>query len=260
MRLPISILTVAAMVAIPTTAVAESADGFRSGSQALSGKELPPYLQCVPYARRVSGIQIYGDAHTWWQQAAGKFKRGNEPKKGAVMAFRPHRNMTLGHVAAVSKIIDSRTIFLRHSNWSPINGRRGQIENDVKAVDVSPNNDWSSVRVWYHPLKALGKTAWPVHGFIYGKGTLGGTGPVRIAVATSVSTRVQPARTKSSKEFLSAFSELGEPAEAAPVRRAQAAPVHRAKATRPVPQRPAPKQAQAKTYDPVAAAIARYDK
>jgi hypothetical protein len=34
--------------------------------------ELPAYLQCVPYARQVSGIQIYGDAWTWWDQAAGR--------------------------------------------------------------------------------------------------------------------------------------------------------------------------------------------
>ncbi|WP_114520640.1 CHAP domain-containing protein [Altererythrobacter sp. ZODW24] len=247
MKLPLSILTAAALMAIPTAASAESADGFRSGSGARSGKELPPYLQCVPYARQVSGIQIYGDAHTWWNQAAGKFKRGNTPKKGAVMAFRPHRGMKLGHVAAVSKVIDSRTILLRHSNWSPINGRRGQIENDVRAIDVSPNNDWSAVRVWYHPLQALGKTAWPIHGFIYGKGTLGGTGPVRIAAAKPAPIRVQPARINSSKAFLSAFSNLGELAKAAPVRRVAAT-------------RPAPKLTKAKRYDPVAAAIARYEK
>ena len=40
---------------------------------ATSGQELPPYLQCVPYARDVTGIDIYGDAHTWWQQAAGRY-------------------------------------------------------------------------------------------------------------------------------------------------------------------------------------------
>ena len=62
-------------------------------------------LQCVPYARTVSGIQIYGDAHTWWGQAAGKYARGGRPKIGAVMAFKPYGRMELGHVAAVSQII-----------------------------------------------------------------------------------------------------------------------------------------------------------
>lgn len=83
------------------------------------------------------------------------------------MAFLPHANMRLGHVAAVSRIIDSRTVMLKHANWSPINGRRGQIENNVRAVDVSPANDWTKVRVWYAPTQALGRTEWPVHGFIY---------------------------------------------------------------------------------------------
>lgn len=131
------------------------------------GPQLPGYLQCVPYARQVSGIQIYGDARTWWDQADGRYARGHAPRVGAVMAFRPYGAMQLGHVAAVSNILDSRTVLLRHANWSPINGRRGQIEDDVRAIDVSPNNDWSQVRVWFAPIKALGTTNWPVSGFIY---------------------------------------------------------------------------------------------
>lgn len=128
---------------------------------------LPPYLQCVPYARQVSGIMIFGDAHTWWDQAEGRYARGAVPKVGAVMTFKPHGNSTLGHVAAVSKIIDSRTILIRHANWSPINGRRGQIEDDVRVMDVSADNDWTEVRVWYAPIQDLGGSRWPVQGFIY---------------------------------------------------------------------------------------------
>jgi surface antigen len=130
---------------------------------------LPPYLQCVPYARQVSGIQIHGDAWTWWDQAADRYERGFRPKVGAVMAFRPHGNMRLGHVAAVSRIVNSRTVLLRHANWSPINGRRGQIEDNVRAIDVSPDNDWSEVRVWFDPIQAIGGTSWPVQGFIYNR-------------------------------------------------------------------------------------------
>ncbi len=126
-----------------------------------------PYIQCVPYARQVSGIQIRGDAHTWWEQAAGRFARGTRPRVGAVMSFRPYGAMQLGHVAAVSKVIDERTVLLRHANWSPIDGRRGQTEDNVRAVDVSPEGDWSEVRVWYAPLGGLGTTHWPVNGFIY---------------------------------------------------------------------------------------------
>lgn len=124
-------------------------------------------LQCVPYAREQSGITIYGDAHTWWQQAAQRYARGNVPAVGAVLAFRPFGQMRLGHVATVSAVIDDRTILLDHANWSVIDGRRGQIERDVKAIDVSHANDWSKVRVWYAPINDLGTTAYPVHGFIY---------------------------------------------------------------------------------------------
>jgi surface antigen len=138
-------------------------DGVTGGG----ANSLSPYLQCVPYARQVSGVQIFGDAHTWWGQAEGRYARGYRPKVGAVMAFRPHGNSRLGHVAAVSRIVDSRTVLIRHANWSPINGRRGQIEDNVRAIDVSPANDWSEVRIWYAPLGALGGTHWPLVGFIY---------------------------------------------------------------------------------------------
>ncbi|RQW42588.1 CHAP domain-containing protein [Novosphingobium sp. LASN5T] len=160
-----------------------------------------PYLQCVPYARQVSGIGIYGDALTWWDQAAGRYARGRQPRVGAVMSFRPYGGMELGHVAAVSRIIDSRTVLLRHANWSPINGRRGQIEKDVRAVDVSPENDWSEVRVWYAPIADLGTTRWPVNGFIYNEkprknerltvlASAGAAAPARVPLMA----RAEPAR------------------------------------------------------------------
>ena len=148
---------VSARISLPDRAEVDAEDNPR----------LPPYLQCVPYARRVTGIQIYGDAHTWWGQAEGRYARGFRPKVGAVMALKPSGGSTLGHVAAVSRIVDSRTILIRHSNWSMINGRRGQMEDNVNVVDGSSANDWSAVRVWYAPLQALGGSHWPVQGFIY---------------------------------------------------------------------------------------------
>lgn len=120
-------------------------------------------LECVPFARAVSGVQLYGDAYTWWAQAAGKYARGKVPQQGAVMALRPYGRSVLGHVATVSQIINSRTILISHANWSS----PGKIERDVKAVDVSPANDWSEVRVWYDATRTLGAAHWPVSGFIY---------------------------------------------------------------------------------------------
>ena len=124
-------------------------------------------LQCVPFARALTGVSIFGDAHTWWGQAEGRYQRGERPKVGAVMAFRPHGNMRLGHVAAVRKIIDDRTLLISHANWSTIDGMRGHIEENVRVIDVSEDNDWSRVRVWYTPNSALGGNEWPLHGFIY---------------------------------------------------------------------------------------------
>lgn len=120
-------------------------------------------LECVPFARAVSGVQLYGDAYTWWAQAAGKYARGKVPQQGAVMALRPFGRSVLGHVATVSQIIDPRTILISHANWSS----PGKIERDVKAVDVSPANDWSEVRVWYGATQTMGAAHWPVSGFIY---------------------------------------------------------------------------------------------
>jgi surface antigen len=126
-------------------------------------------LQCVPYARQVSGIVIHGNAKTWWNQAAGKYDRGSTPKIGAVMAFKAIRAMPIGHVATVSRIVSDREVLVDHTNWSLINGRRGQIERGAKVIDVSAAGDWSQVRVWYAPTHGLGTTVYPLHGFIYSK-------------------------------------------------------------------------------------------
>ena len=195
MRGSLPLLLTMLALAWPVAAQADAAGDFDTDA---AQRELPPYLQCVPYARERSGVQIYGDARTWWDQAAGRYKRGNRPRPGAVMTFRPYGGMTLGHVAAVAKVIDGRTVLLDHANWSPIDGRRGQIEDNVEAVDVSPDNDWSQVRVRYAPIQGLGSTAWPVAGFIYPDRDTHAGFPVAAAV------RAKPLTP--SREFLQAFS------------------------------------------------------
>ena len=123
--------------------------------------------QCAPFARLASGIQIFGNAATWWDQAEGRYGRGSAPEPGAVLVFKAAGQMRFGHVATVSEVVDARTVKLTHANWSPINGARGQIEVDVEAVDVSPANDWSEVRVWYAPIGDIGTSSHPAYGFIY---------------------------------------------------------------------------------------------
>lgn len=130
-----------------------------------------PYWQCVTFARSITNMDIYGDAWTWWEKASGKYERGNAPQAGAVLVFQKHGKMNRGHVAVVSQVITERLIQITHANWSPVNGRRGQVEENVTVVDVSPDNDWSAVKVWYGPLNDLGTSVYPIYGFIYNNET-----------------------------------------------------------------------------------------
>lgn len=141
------------------------------------GASADTYWQCVPFARLISGVQIFGDAWTWWRQAAGRYETGFQPRAGAVLCFRPTGRMRLGHVAVVSQVLTDRVIQVTHANWSLINGSRGQVERDVTVVDVSPENNWSQVRVWYNPLGNLGGTTYPTFGFIYSPNAPGGSRP-----------------------------------------------------------------------------------
>src|SRR5437762_2564111 len=68
------------------------------------------YWQCVPFARLISGIQIFGDAYTWWKQALGRYETGFTPRAGAVLCFKPTERMKLGHVAVVSQVLTDRII------------------------------------------------------------------------------------------------------------------------------------------------------
>jgi surface antigen len=126
-----------------------------------------PYWQCVTFARAISGIELFGDAWTWWKQATGKYAKGDTPQAGAVLVFKPEGRMRRGHVAVVSQVLTDRIIQISHANWSPIGGGRGKVEENVTAVDVSPKGDWSEVKVWYDPTGAMGTTVYPTYGFIY---------------------------------------------------------------------------------------------
>ncbi|TPG40347.1 CHAP domain-containing protein [Sphingomonas koreensis] len=121
------------------------------------------FWQCVTFARKISGIDIHGNANTWWRQAAGHYQRGHAPEVGAVLAFAASGRMRLGHVATVTKVVSDHEVLLTHANWS----HPGQIETNVRAVDVSPDGDWTQVKVWYAPTGGLGTTVYPVKGFIY---------------------------------------------------------------------------------------------
>lgn len=119
--------------------------------------------QCVPYARSVSGINIYGNAHTWWNKATPHYRRGQRPETGAVLVLASDGKMRHGHLAVVKNVVSPRQIDVTHSNWGNNLKNRRITYHSMRAEDISPDNDWSSIRFWNYkagsfgfPYKALG--------------------------------------------------------------------------------------------------------
>ena len=119
-------------------------------------------LQCVPYARDMSGVEIRGNAVNWWQSAAGKYDRVKAPEDGSVIVMRGYRNASRGHVAVVRHVLSERSIIIDHANWL----NSGEVTVNVPVVDVSPRNDWTQVRVWHIPTQTWGMRVYTVQGFI----------------------------------------------------------------------------------------------
>jgi surface antigen len=221
-------------------------------------------IQCVPFARERSGVQIRGNANTWWRQAAGKFVRVSRPEVGAVAVMNTRR----GHVAVVTKIVDDRTIIIDHANWFS----NGRFYLDQPVIDVSENNDWSAVRVWNPNLGSYGGRVLRVPGFILNEPANGdktvfasyegprvntnmvamtivpGSGNTQLA-ALAEQDRVQPAafepepgeiaqddETAPAEEIVAAPVQV---AEAAPQPETAPAPVQVAEAVVPMPEAPA---------------------
>jgi hypothetical protein len=53
-------------------------------------------------------------------------------------------------------------VLVDHANW----GRDGRIYLNAPVIDVSPNNDWSQVKVWNVKANTMGTTAYSLKGFI----------------------------------------------------------------------------------------------
>jgi hypothetical protein len=144
----------------PAKAAAAARETVKDGVEYARANRPKGRFWCVPFARMVSGVQIKGNAKTWWSQAEGRYERGHKPQIGAVMAFASSRSMPKGHVAVVSQVISDREVLIDHANWE-----RNRISTDVLTVDVSENGDWSVVRV-ANGAGTLGRKN-PVQGFIY---------------------------------------------------------------------------------------------
>jgi surface antigen len=119
-------------------------------------------LECVPFARALSGIHLRGDAPDWWWGSDGRYARGRVPEVGSVMVFAQTPGLPRGHLSVVSQVRSRREILVTQANWV-----HHHVTTDQLVVDVSPYSDWSLVRVWWPPSDALGAKTYPVLGFIY---------------------------------------------------------------------------------------------
>jgi len=118
-------------------------------------------LQCAPYARRITGLPLYGPAAGWWRQSDRRFAHSSLPRPGAVLVLQATRRLPYGHVSVVRRVLGPREILVAQANWEP-----GRIDHDAPVIDVSQRNDWSLVRVWWRPSNAVGLTRFAAYGFI----------------------------------------------------------------------------------------------
>lgn len=119
-------------------------------------------LECVPYARSRSGVTLFGDAGSWWAKADGRYSKSATPLLGSVIVLTGYAGPGRGHVGVVSKLVSEREIRLDHANWLG----DGAIYLDDPVADVSPENDWSEVRVWNPRTRGWGTKTYLVEGFI----------------------------------------------------------------------------------------------
>jgi hypothetical protein len=142
--------------------------------EALSGppRIIPaPPMSCVPFARARSGINVQGDAHMWWSAAADAgYRETSRPEVGGVIVIRIGDNGDRGHVAYVKRIGNSREIYVDHANWHG----RNEVAVDIPIIDVSPNNDWSEVKVFWVDSGQMGARSYSVEGFIEPPGRIPG--------------------------------------------------------------------------------------
>ncbi len=163
------------LVLLTLGACASSQPGLRGGGFAIRHSG----LECAPFARELSGIALYGDAASWWDGAVGRYERSRKPALGGVLVFQPSGRLPSGHVSVVSRIVEPRRIEVIQANWI-----RGEVDEDQIVVDVSEDNDWSAVRVWYPPIDQLGAHSYETYGFVL---------PARPATRAELKRAIQPA-------------------------------------------------------------------
>jgi len=136
--------------------------GHHARNNTVQAETPPTPLQCVVYARARTGINIHGDAAVWWEKAAGKYARGSQPLLGSILVLTGYAGPHRSHLAVVTSMISDREIRIDHANWFD----DGTILKNDPVIDVSPDNDWSEVRVFNPRTDAMGGRTYLVQGFI----------------------------------------------------------------------------------------------
>jgi hypothetical protein len=155
------------LLALSACAGTSAPTGGRAPTRAAASDGLPAPMQCVPFVREITGIELYGNANTWWPTAAGKgYQRGTRPMVGAVLVLKESDRLRDGHVAAVRQIVSPREIRVTHANWGQDAATRRMVHDAMPVIDASPANDWSQPRFWNERSQSYG-AVYPAFGFIY---------------------------------------------------------------------------------------------
>jgi hypothetical protein len=118
-------------------------------------------VECAPFARALTGVQLSGAAADWWPEAEGRYTRSQTPEVGSLLIFRRSARLPSGHVAVVSRVLSRRQIMVIQANWV-----HHRVTADQPVIDSSARGDWSAVRAWWPPTGQMGSADYPAFGFI----------------------------------------------------------------------------------------------
>ncbi len=135
---------------------------------------------CALYVRAQTGVDLYGAAGGWWDEAGARYWRGHIPQLGAILVFKRTSAIPAGHVALVARVVGPREIVVDQANWY-----HGMVTPNVPVIDELPDNDWTTVAVMNVGSGNFGRD-YPSYGFVYPQ-----TGP-RELVADASSDRFNP--------------------------------------------------------------------
>jgi hypothetical protein len=132
-----------------------------SGGGSAHDRGIAASVECAPFARALTGVALSGAAADWWQQAAGRYQRTQQPEVGSVLVFRRSDRLPSGHVSVVSRVVSRRQVLVTQANWV-----HHRVTEDQPVIDVSAEGDWSTVRVWWSPTGRMGTSDYRIFGFI----------------------------------------------------------------------------------------------